>query len=58
MRQDELDMGMTESSVKELNCASGRPKKRIDALLHDAASLDSSDDGRVSYAYKHPYHCP
>jgi hypothetical protein len=51
-------MGMTESSVKELNCASGRPKKRIDALLHDAASLDSSDDGRVSYAYKHPYHCP
>jgi hypothetical protein len=46
VRQDELDMGMTESSVQELNSASGRPKKRIDTLLRDAASSVSVDDGK------------
>lgn len=43
VRQDELDMGMTESSIQELKAPSGRPKKRIDALLHDAAAQASHD---------------
>lgn len=43
VRQDELEMGMTESSIQELKAPSGRPKKRIDALLHDAAAQLSND---------------
>jgi hypothetical protein len=47
VRQDELDMGMTESSKQELKGAHGRPKTRIDALLRDVASADQPDDGKL-----------
>jgi hypothetical protein len=39
-------MGMTESSMQELNAASGRPKKRIDTLLQEAASTDTAIDSK------------
>lgn len=42
-------MGLTESSLEELKAASGRPKKRIDALLREAASVDAVGDGKLSY---------
>jgi hypothetical protein len=44
VRSDELDMGAaTDASVQELNSSvSGRPKKRIDALLREAAALRES----------------
>lgn len=48
VRQDELNMGMTESSKEELKAASGRPKKRIDALLQEAASVGASEKGNVT----------
>lgn len=42
VRREELDLGSTEASLKELNSASGRPKKRIDKLLREAASTGES----------------
>ena len=42
-------MGLTESSLEELKAASGRPKKRIDALLREAASVDTVSDGKLSF---------
>lgn len=53
--QDELSMGMTESSIQELNAASGRPKKRIDALLQEAASTDKSIDSKFIECFN--YNC-
>ena len=41
-------MGLTESSLEELKAAPGRPKKRIDALLREAASVDAVGDGKLS----------
>lgn len=42
VRKEELEMGMTESSVEELKGPVGRPKTRIDKLLQDTASQDKS----------------
>mmetsp|Transcript_8990 Transcript_8990/g.25245 ORF Transcript_8990/g.25245 Transcript_8990/m.25245 type:complete len:535 (+) Transcript_8990:172-1776(+) len=39
--QEELDMGMTEASLAELEGAKARPKKRIDKLLREAAVASS-----------------
>eukprot|EP00571_Detonula_confervacea_P012011 CAMPEP_0172305996 /NCGR_PEP_ID=MMETSP1058-20130122/7175_1 /TAXON_ID=83371 /ORGANISM="Detonula confervacea, Strain CCMP 353" /LENGTH=582 /DNA_ID=CAMNT_0013017765 /DNA_START=237 /DNA_END=1985 /DNA_ORIENTATION=+ len=45
VRKEELDLGMTESSVAELKGPSGRPKTRIDKLLQESAiSGDSESD--------------
>ena len=44
VRREELDMGMTESSLQELRLASGRPKMRIDALLREAAAAAAEED--------------
>ncbi|KAL3790210.1 hypothetical protein HJC23_005582 [Cyclotella cryptica] len=43
VRQEELDMGMTEASLQELQLASGRPKMRIDALLREAAATTEEE---------------
>ena len=40
VRQEESDLGLTDSSLKEFQLASGRPKTRIDALLREAAVAD------------------
>ena len=45
--QEELDMGMTESSIAELKSASGRPKVRIDKLLRDSSASDDSVEGEL-----------
>lgn len=42
VRKEELDLGMTQSSVAELKGASGRPKTRINKLLQDSAIVESS----------------
>ncbi|KAL7449355.1 hypothetical protein ACHAWC_001421 [Mediolabrus comicus] len=42
VRKEELEMGMTESSVEELKGPGGRPRTRIDKLLQDTASQDKS----------------
>lgn len=39
VRSDELDLGSTEASIKELDSATGRPKKRIEKLLREAAGM-------------------
>ena len=38
VREDELDLGLTESSLDELNGLNGRPRMRINQLLRDVAS--------------------
>jgi len=43
--QEELDMGMTESSIAELKGASGRPKVRIDKLLRESSASDDNVEG-------------
>lgn len=43
VRKDELELGMTAASHEELAGPEGRPKKRIDKLLQDAAAV-----GKVS----------
>ncbi|KAL7516208.1 hypothetical protein ACHAWX_001250 [Stephanocyclus meneghinianus] len=49
VRREELDMGMTESSLRELQLASGRPKTRIDALLREAAATaEKGENGESS----------
>ncbi|KAL3790209.1 LOW QUALITY PROTEIN: hypothetical protein HJC23_005581 [Cyclotella cryptica] len=44
VRQEELDMGMTQASLQELQLASGRPKMRIDALLREAAAAAEEEE--------------
>ena len=46
--QEELDMGMTEASMAELDGPAARPKKRIDKLLRDAAAAYADVDGANS----------
>jgi len=41
VRKEELDMGMTEASMAELEGPAARPKKRIDKLLRDAAAASA-----------------
>jgi len=41
--QEELDMGMTEASLSELEGPTARPKKRIDKLLREAAAASAVD---------------
>ncbi|GKY99924.1 hypothetical protein MPSEU_000946000 [Mayamaea pseudoterrestris] len=40
VRQSELDLGATDASMKELESPAGRPRKRIDKLLRDAAKKE------------------
>lgn len=43
--QDELNLGATESSLKELEAPNGRPRKRIDKLLRrDAATTPNANN--------------
>ena len=42
--QEELQMGMTEASMAELEGPAARPKKRIDKLLRDAAAACADAD--------------
>ncbi|KAL3815996.1 hypothetical protein ACHAXA_010656 [Cyclostephanos tholiformis] len=49
VRKEELELGMTDSSISELKGPSGRPKTRIDKLLRESAS---SDDDASSDAAK------
>lgn len=50
--QEDLDMGMTEASMAELEGPAARPKKRIDKLLRDAAAAcaDVDADGAIASA--------
>ncbi|KAL7538996.1 hypothetical protein ACHAXR_008939 [Thalassiosira sp. AJA248-18] len=44
VRKEELDLGMTESSIAELKGPSGRPKTRIDKLIQESAvTFESSN---------------
>eukprot|EP00521_Asterionellopsis_glacialis_P006767 CAMPEP_0195281584 /NCGR_PEP_ID=MMETSP0707-20130614/834_1 /TAXON_ID=33640 /ORGANISM="Asterionellopsis glacialis, Strain CCMP134" /LENGTH=307 /DNA_ID=CAMNT_0040340487 /DNA_START=56 /DNA_END=979 /DNA_ORIENTATION=- len=43
VRSDELDLGMTHASEKELEGPGGRPKSRIDKLLRQAAESFSDE---------------
>mmetsp|Transcript_34129 Transcript_34129/g.51481 ORF Transcript_34129/g.51481 Transcript_34129/m.51481 type:complete len:401 (+) Transcript_34129:959-2161(+) len=45
VRQDELDMGATPSTMKELNLPGARPKVRIDKLLRDVAAATDTTSG-------------
>jgi hypothetical protein len=46
VRKEELDLGMTDSSILELRGPSGRPKTRLDKLLRDSAtSGDNASSG-------------
>lgn len=47
VRKDELDLGMTESSVTELKGPSGRPKTRINKLLQDSAASEDIGLGEL-----------
>lgn len=47
VQQNELDLGSTDASMKELELATGRPKKRIDKLLRDAAGMSESKRNRM-----------
>jgi len=51
VRQEELDLGMTESSLKELQLASGRPKMRIDALLREAAAVAHQGRSKIQLVF-------
>lgn len=44
VREEELDMGATPSSLEELNAKGARPKVRIDKLLREAATKPVSTD--------------
>ena len=60
VRSEELDLGSTEASVKELDSATGRPKKRIEKLLREAAGMGESFEAmRIGASIQqHLIHCP
>ena len=47
LRKEELDLGMTESSVAELKGQSGRPKTRINKLLQESAVTEDNTSGEL-----------
>lgn len=44
VRKEELELGLTEASRKELSGPGGRPRGRIDKLLHEAAEATSNTE--------------
>ena len=46
VNKEDLEKGMTPASEEELNGPGGRPKSRIDKLLHDAA-IKSEKNGTI-----------
>ena len=52
IRKDELELGMTESSLSELKGTVGRPKTRLVKLLQEAAE-SSSDNRELFYNIVH-----
>ena len=49
VRSEELDLGTTDASLKELETPAARPKKRIDKLLRDSADIGKSSRDESSY---------
>ena len=47
VRQDELELGLTEASQAELDDKSGRPKVRINKLLQDTAKSTEEAESQV-----------
>jgi adrenodoxin-NADP+ reductase len=42
VREDELEMGTTAATLEEMNGPNGKPKQRINKLLHDSAAAAST----------------